>query len=325
METITFRQHYNASPGMDKIRAVASNPDLDEAQVFSFDFVICHSGTNSNGVDITAAAQKKAEKEWIGKAILYSDHKEQAPNQIARVYDSWIEERNGVTYTMGRGFGIRTDDLQGIISRIENHIHREMSCGYDLNAAVCNLCQSDIGDNLACPQGHNNRTEGFVRQDVDFSPDHISFVHGPALEFAGLIAAERVSDALTTFSRDGAVLDLRTALHTPVRNDEHYDETMQRLSRIYSLSKDGQTFRNWTTQEFCTWYGRNNPNTTNEATKALTDKLSAEEMISLARIEQERFRQVLPSGKQVSQTKDDETETVPPRTEEEVRQSFRRT
>ena len=82
------------------------------------------------------------------------------------------------------------------------------------------------------------------------------------------------------------------------------------------------------TSEFIKWYGLTNDDASDEEITTLASKLSAKELIHLGRIQRERYREVIPTGEQMTAatpTKDDDTEANPiPRSEEEIRQSFKK-
>jgi hypothetical protein len=70
------------------------------------------------------------------------------------------------------------------------------------------------------------------------------------------------------------------------------------LPRLRALAADGEIFRSWASQEFTTWFKRNNPTISAEEMEALTGKLTAKEMVTFARVEQARFSEALPDGRQ---------------------------
>lgn len=278
MRITPIRENRSTDIDLDKIRRVAGNGDLSEADVFDFGvFVIARSGVNRNATDITAEGQRGAVAGWIGRPIYFRDHETEADNQIGRIYDAWTDDRSGETVTLGRGYGVKTDDLKDVFARISAGVHREMSCGYEPVRSVCSACDSDLDSQTfsTCPKGHRVGSDGVFAKDIEFQPDHISFVGRPAVEGAGLVLA----------SADHA-----------------------RLSR---LAQDGETFREWASSEFRRWYQRSNPTATADESETLSEKLSAREMVALARIERARFAEALPDGRQVTiATPDPEAESV---------------
>ena len=278
MRVIELREHRTID--LEKIRQVAMNPDLQESEVFDFGtFIICRSGVNRNDTDITGDGQKIAAKDWIGKAILFRDHETESSNQIGRIYDAWIEERTSETVTLGKGVGVVTDDLADLYKRIENGIHREMSCAYEPVKSLCSECGGDlIGDRLLnCSNGHAVGRDGVFAKDIEFKPDHISFVGRPAVEGAGLIAAGDEKELLRIFAELGG----------------DPEQTIRELRRD---ADDGRVFREFVTNEFVKWYGLVIPDAEPEEIETLAEKLTATEMCKLARIQRERFHEVLPQG-----------------------------
>lgn len=295
MRTTTIKQFQASSLDLEAIRKIAGNDSLCEADVFDFGtFIIARSGVNRNHCDITPEGQKAAVKEWIGKAILFRDHESNASNQIGRIYEAWTEDRpNGETVTLGKGYGVKTDDLADVFKRIENGVHREMSCAYEPTQSVCSQCSADLIDFVKCPNGHSIGVDAYAR-DVAFVPDHISFVARPAVVGAGLIAAADQERWLRVFASVG---------ETPA-------EAEQTLRTLQRDADDGKAFRAWAQDEFSRWYGLANPSANDADIQALAEKLTAKEMISLGQIEKQRFHEVMPlGGNQVSEAPKQETET----------------
>ena len=291
MRVIPIREYQNTLD-LDAIRRVAGNPELNEANIFDFGtFLIARSGVNKNGTDITAEGQKAAASSWIGKPIYFRDHETNSSNQIGRIYAAWTVDDNIGTKTYGKGYGVRTDDLRDVFARIDGGIHREMSCGYEPVKSVCSACGSDLDAKsfTTCPKGHHVGTDGVYARDLEFQPDHISFVGRPAVEGAGICsaAAERLGAAL----RQCGIIQPDHLPPPPTPAD---------VDRLSQLAADGVEFRRWAAEEFRRWYQRNNPAATAEDIGCLTGKLAAREMVALARIERSRFAEALPDGKQIS-------------------------
>lgn len=280
MRVIDLRENKTA-PDMEKIRAVAMNPDLSANEVFDFGtFVICKSGVNRNHCDITPEGQQSAKSQWVGKAILYKDHESTTENQIGRIYDAWTIDDGNSTLTMGKGFGVITDDHKDIFARIENGIHREMSCAYEPVTTLCSTCNAELTGNRynACP----NDCKDFHARDVAFIPDHVSFVGRPAVEGAGLIAAD-------------------TKKWVRVFGVETPEEAEKSIRELRRDAEDGKEYRRFVAAEFIKWYGLTNSDATDNEITLLAEKLTAKEMARLARIEKDRYHEVLPKGgKQLS-------------------------
>ncbi len=291
-KTIPIKAFASQSGDIDKVRTVSGNADLTEESVYFFpSFMICKSGENRNATEITADAQKSVITDWIGKPIYLEDHKMESKNKIGRIYNSWIEERNGCVESWGSAYSMRTPERESLFADCDGRIQQEMSCGYDCRRSICSVCEADI--DLAsqpafygvCPNGHTAGQEGCYFKDVDIAPDHVSFVGRPAVEGAGLVAAEAVDAAtLKTFMTTGqgeVPADVSEALHELRRDAE-----------------DGKEFRSWAEAEFKRWFTTNNRDMTDDEITSMTEGLSAKHMMRLARIEKERFHEVMPDGSQ---------------------------
>lgn len=299
MRLTTIKQ-YQTPPkiDIDRIRKLAGNENLAESEVFDFPkFIICRSGRNHNATDITGEGQRAAVDAWIGKPIYFKDHETKAANQIGRIYETWIEEENGETVTYGRGFGVKTEDLADIYKRIQNRIHSEMSCAYNPQRSLCSTCKADINlETNQCVNGHIVGNGDTYALDMAFTPDHVSFVGRPAVDGAGLVSNSTLNA-------------IRLYAHGDTTSIPGVDpDTMQDLARLSTAAKDGEEFRAWASEEFSRWYALSNADATTEEIHALCDKLSAKEMIRLGRIERERFNEVIPDGKQITQAASEETD-----------------
>lgn len=258
---------------IDLIREVANNPDLLPSQVFEFpEFVICKSGKNANNSDVTGTAQAQAVKGWIGKPIYFQDHKTKADNQIGRIHKAWIEEQDNVTVTKGQGYGIHCDEHDSLFARIENRIHQEMSCGYDLIASHCSNCKAEVDlQTETCSNGHKMGNDAYWL-DVEFTPDHVSFVGRSAIEGAGLVAAG-AEDEPKTFDRD---------------------------------TEDAKVMRELALSEFTKYMKRAHLDMSDEDITTLSERLTIKDLIRFARIEKDTFIASLPSGKQQTRNTQDE-------------------
>ncbi len=293
MKTVTIKQHSKSPIDLEAIQKIAGNENLTEDEIFPFPtFVIARSGLNRNHSDITPEGQKAAAQDWIGKAILFRDHESSSSNQIGRIYDAWTEDRDGETVTYGKGFGVFTDDHRDIYKRIENRIHSEMSCAYEIVKSVCSECGADLIGNsrMECPQGHIIGKDAHAR-DLEFLPDHISFVGRPGVEGAGLVSSEDQTKWMKAFTVIG---------ETP----QEIEDNLKTLQRD---AEDGREFRVWAQDEFTKWYTMSNLEAQSDDVITLAEKLTVKEMITLGRIEKERFHEVMPTGKQVCETPPAET------------------
>lgn len=285
-ETRQFKQPIDLA----KVRNVAGNDNLAETDVFDFGtFIIARSGLNRNHSEITPEGQRAAVDDWIGKPIYYRDHETETANQIGRIYDAWTEDRPGETVTVGRGFGVITDDHRDIFTRIKNGIHREMSCAYEPVHSLCSDCRSELVNDV-CPNGH---ADAHIL-DVEFKPDHVSFVGRPAVEGAGLIAAAAEEKVLRIFGV------------------ENIDEAENSIRELRRDAADGREFRAFARNEFTKWHRIANRDASSDEIESLADKLTAKEMIRLARIDKDRFHSVIPDGRQLTQhaANDDSSEDI---------------
>lgn len=282
---VTPIREHSAAPDLEKIRAVAGSADLSADDVFDFGvFVIARSGVNRNATDITAEGQRAAVKEWIGKPIYFRDHETEAANQIGRIYDAWIEDRAGETVTMGRGYGVRTDDLADVFARIAGGIHREMSCGYEPVRSVCSACGADLTapSFATCPKGHSVGRDGVYARDLAFAPDHISFVGRPAVEGAGIVGAADVVRLIRQYAAGS-------------------EPAPPELADVVAELADARDFKAQAAAEFRRYACASLSDLPADEIDSICERLSARQLLRLARAEKARLRADLPDGKQITQ------------------------
>ena len=294
-KTIPIKLYSQSNVDIAIVREVADNPDLDESKVFFFGpFLICASGRNFNSTELDGEAQRTVVKAWAGLPIYYGeiDHDEKARNQVARIYDAWTEERNGRTETWGKGYGIWTNGNKDLFDEIDGKVKKEMSCGIDVSKSVCSVCAAEIDLSNqpaffgSCPNGHTAGQDGCYFRDVEWQPVHLAFVGRPGIEGAGL--TEAASEADTTA--------LRTYLRTG--KGELAPDLAEPIQSLRRQAAEGQEFREWAEAEFRKWYRSNHPSDPSENVDDLASRLTAREMVRLARIERDRFHELVGDGSQ---------------------------
>lgn len=275
---------------LDKIRKDAGNAALQFGDVVVFKpSMIGRSDVAANGIFFSRESLEQAAATFVGKAINFDHDAEKASEQVGRIFDAFTDTVDDTTFLYVKFYAIKTDGDADLHAKLLNRQHREQSMGIDIQAAHCTSCRQDvIPTDGKCPE--HCADDGYSYIVDSFTGDHVSYVGRAAVESAGV-----------TMAKDDSMI----GRDAPIVNE------------------DVTFFRDLAATEFKKWWGLNNRNTSGDALDTLVAKLSAKEMIRLAQIEHATFTKVLPDGKQISEVREDEQSPIL-RTEEEIRESFRR-
>lgn len=124
---------------------------LEAKDVFAFRV---YAGDNElddrNYMPFSAAALKDLKKLYVGKPMI-KDHRSSADNQVARVYDSYLEAPEGKTTQAGepltvlilKCYMVRTTGNADLIKEIAAGIKREASTSCMPKRLICSICGED--------------------------------------------------------------------------------------------------------------------------------------------------------------------------------------
>ena len=117
-------------------------------QVFTFKAVLCDNSVDRTYERFSEASLKSMEKLYVGKTVI-KDHRHEADNQIARIYDTEIVKGDtmpdGEQYTqlVAHCYMIKTAGNANMIAEIKGGIRKEGSISCAVEKCICSVCGSD--------------------------------------------------------------------------------------------------------------------------------------------------------------------------------------
>ena len=178
-----------SSPDMDLINAQALT-ELSEEDVFTFRVVACDDQVDRDGERFTHKALGQLGDLFVGRTIIM-DHAWSARLQTARIYDSDLQESDGVTQLILSAYMVRSQASDPIIQAIEGGILREVSVGCAIKHAICSVCGTDKAVGW-CEHRPGKEYDGetcVVELDEATDAYELSFVAVPAQPGAGVVKA----------------------------------------------------------------------------------------------------------------------------------------
>lgn len=118
--------------------------ELTPEEVYSFKVLACNDLVDRDMERFTLRTLEKLADLYVGKTMIV-DHRWSAENQTARVYKTWVEERDGYHALMAKCYMLRNESTKDIIAAIEGGILREVSVGCAIGRAVCSICGKEYG------------------------------------------------------------------------------------------------------------------------------------------------------------------------------------
>lgn len=132
-----------------KINKFALSP-LTAEEVFTFKVMMADNETDDRNFEpFNLRALKDLQRLYIGKTVI-KDHKRDADNQVARVYDTELKEGRRSTganepYTqlIAKCYMVKTESNADLVTEIKAGIKKEVSTSCQPKKAVCNICGVD--------------------------------------------------------------------------------------------------------------------------------------------------------------------------------------
>lgn len=159
--------------------------ELTPEEVYIFKILACNDLVDRDGERFTVESLVRLAELFVGKTMII-DHRWSAENQTARIYNTWVEERDGGHALMARCYMLRNDATEHIIQAIDGGILREVSVGCAIGKALCSICGEEYG---TCGHRKGNVYDGEIcicelHDPVDAY--EMSFVAVPAQPGAGV-------------------------------------------------------------------------------------------------------------------------------------------
>lgn len=248
--------------------------ELTAEQVYVFSLRLCDDQIDRDGERFDTEALPALAKLFVGKTGIV-DHKWSTSGQVARIFETQVVQEDGVSYIKAWAYIRRGGNAEEIIADIEAGIKKEISVGCAMGLAVCSICGGEYG---TCGHQKGEHYDGMLccvilKEPMDAY--EFSFVAVPAQRQAGVIKGLGEGKRCLKELADefGAQGEYR-ALYTQAQLGRQYEKQLQNdVVRLF-LSLD---------------MGFEEP-----VLRAITQKVSAEELLHLKSALEERVAEYLP-------------------------------
>ena len=168
--------------------------ELSEDEVYTFTMVAADDQIDRDCEYFTAETLSELAEMFKGKPVI-TDHEPKAENQSARIYDAHTESDGEHTQLVVQAYALR-DGSEGLISRIEAGIVKEVSVGCAVRSRTCSVCGKQFGFD-GCRHRKGMEYDGNVcAVALSGAADayEISFVAVPAQRGAGVVKCRKSFD-----------------------------------------------------------------------------------------------------------------------------------
>ena len=180
---------------LDAIQALARK-ELTEEEVYLFSVRLCDNEVDRDHECFPAATLEELASLFVGKCGIF-DHQWSARGQAARIYKTEVVQepgkltRTGESYCWLKGYAymMRTQSNQDLIAEIEGGIKKEVSVGCQVERAVCSICGTDIHQQECCHKKGEYYDDRLCYVTLEGASDayEFSFVAVPAQPAAGVV------------------------------------------------------------------------------------------------------------------------------------------
>jgi hypothetical protein len=248
--------------------------ELTAEQVYVFSLRLCDDQIDRDGERFDTEALPTLAKLFVGKTGIV-DHKWSTSGQVARIFETQVVQEDGVSYIKAWAYIRRGGNAEEIIADIEAGIKKEISVGCAMGFAACSICGGEYG---TCGHQKGEYYDGMLccvilKEPMDAY--EFSFVAVPAQRQAGVIKGlgegkRCLKDLADEFGAQGEY----RALYTQAQLGRQYEKQLQSdVVRLF-LSLD---------------MGFEEP-----VLRAITQKVSAEELLHLKSALEDRVAEYLP-------------------------------
>lgn len=137
------------SDDLEKIRQF-TRKEFNEDELFIFNLILCDNDIDRDFEKFSVKALNELAVLFVGKTGIF-DHMMKASNQMARVFDTWVEKVNGKKTLDGedyyalkaKAYMVRSDENSSLITDIEAGIKKEVSVSCSMNKNTCSICNKD--------------------------------------------------------------------------------------------------------------------------------------------------------------------------------------
>lgn len=169
---------------------------LSKDEVYTFTVVLCDNDVDRDYEHFTADTLEKLSQMFVGVTGIY-DHEPSAKNQIARIYDCKCEFVEGKKTALGEDY-MRVvakayipvcDASREIIALLDSGIRKEVSVGCGIAKCTCSICGADMREH-SCTHIKGEKYSGKLCCGVLSDPTDAyewSFTAVPAQRKAGVI------------------------------------------------------------------------------------------------------------------------------------------
>lgn len=160
--------------------------DLTPDEVYTFKVRACDDLIDRDFERFPLETLEKLAPMFVGRTMI-ADHRWTADNQRARIYETFVDARDGCNALIAKCYMLRNDSAKDLIAAIEGGILREVSVGCSIGKAVCSICGKEYG---TCGHQKGTTYDGeMCHVDLLDPVDayEMSFVAVPAQPGAGVI------------------------------------------------------------------------------------------------------------------------------------------
>lgn len=220
-------------------------------EVYAFTVLLCDNEVDRDLERFTIPALHTLGKLFVGKSGIF-DHSMRASDQVARVYDTFVETdasrqtQAGEPYTAlkAKAYMLREAEGGKLARELEAGIKKEVSISCAVARTVCAVCGADLRT-APCAHQKGKRYHGVLCHTVLDEPEDAyewSFVAVPAQPAAGVTKAYRTAteetDSIETLS---AVL--KSAKKDVTLTQKQAAALASELERLGTLARDGDVYR----------------------------------------------------------------------------------
>ncbi|MCH3961261.1 MAG: hypothetical protein LKF53_02730 [Solobacterium sp.] len=171
--------------------------DLTAEDVFTFKLAMENNCVDRQYESMSDDSLTALSNAFIGRPLIKNHDWTDVDNEVARIYDTQIDESdselneqgNPVKTLVAKLYMVRTDSNKDLISEIQAGIKKECSVGFSCKSLVCSICGVDNMNDGICKhfpgRVYDGKTCTFMIDNIEDAYE-VSLVTVPAVKTAGV-------------------------------------------------------------------------------------------------------------------------------------------
>lgn len=260
-----------------------SRRELTEDEVYIFTVTLCNNDIDRDNERFSVNALNQLAKLFVGKTGI-SDHSMRSADQKARIFDTWVEKKDGKTIDgeplyclMARAYMLNNDTNRALIDEIDAGIKKEVSVSCSMSKGICSICGKDKRhercEHIAGREYNGKKC--FVTLDDASDAYEFSFVAVPAQRDAGVTKSFDTKEV----KMDNIIKSICESEEDMILSKSQVKELSTYIESLKEEASLAEDYKKQLSKEVVALFAKSFPNMDNSLFASITSVMTTKELL----------------------------------------------